>query len=131
MCVIIKLLTGLGVVDYVDPPSGSVIANFEGTVNASILTCNVTNEQGLQISTQWTLRNFGGHGSQLQSIISAPEFFSVSGDPTSIPTITYQNRLVVLSLTNELDAVMVYCGAGEQLQQANFTLRIYRKCKDR
>ena len=51
----IKLLTGLGVVDYVDPPSGSAIANFEGTVNASTLICNVTNEQGLQISTQWTL----------------------------------------------------------------------------
>ena len=108
-----------------------MIANFEGTVNASTLTCNVTNEQGLQISTVWTLQNFGGHGfDQFLTATSAPEFFLVSGDPTIFPSITYQNRLVVLSLTTELDAVMIYCGAGEQLQQANFTLRVYRKYKD-
>ena len=120
-------MTGLGAVDFVNPPSGSVIADFEGTQNASTLTCNVTNDQGLQILTQWTLRNYGGHDSQLQSIAVAPEFFSVSGDPTGFPSLTYRNRLVVLSLATELDTVMVYCGGNDQFQQANFTLRIYRK----
>ena len=114
---------------FIDPPSGSVIANFEGTVNASTLTCNITDEQGLQISTQWTLRNFRGQGFQLQSVTSAPELFLVCGDPASDPRITYRNRLIVSSLSSELDAVMVYCGASDRLQQANFTLRIYRKCK--
>ena len=113
--------------DFVDPPSGSVIADFEGTQNASTLTCNVTDEQGFQVITRWTLRNYGGHGSLLQSITIAPEFFSVSGDPTSLPSLTYRNHLVVLNLTTELDTVMVYCGGSDQFQQANFTLRIYRK----
>jgi hypothetical protein len=114
-------------VAFVDPPSGSVIADFEGAQNASTLTCNVTNDQGLQVLTQWTLRNYGGSSSQLQSITIAPDFFSVSGDPTGFPSITYRNHLVVLSLTTELDTVMVYCGGNDQFQQANFTLRIYRK----
>ena len=113
--------------DFVDPPSGSVIADFEGTQNASTLSCNITNEQGLQIITQWTIRNFEGQGSRLQSIAIAPEFFSVSGDPTSFPSLTYRNHLVVLNLTTKLDTVMVYCGGSDRLQQANFTLRIYRK----
>ena len=112
--------------DFVDPPSGSVIADFEGTQNASTLTCNVTDDQGLQIITQWTLQNYGGHGSRLQFITTAREF-SVSGDSTSFPSLTYQNHLVVLNLTTKLDAVMVYCGGNNQFQQANFTLRIYRK----
>ena len=112
---------------FVDPPSGSVIADFEGSQNASILTCNISDDQGLQILTQWTLRNYEGSGSLLHSVTNAPELFSVSGDPTSFPGITYQNRLMVLRLAAELDAVLVYCGGNDQFQQANFTLRIYRK----
>lgn len=116
-----------GAENFFQPPSGSVIANFEGTTNAAVLTCNVTNEQGLQVSSQWTLGNFRGHGSQLQSVAVAPELFLVAGDQvTSDPRITYRNRLTVLRLTSELDGAKVYCGGGGQLQQANFTLRIYR-----
>ena len=117
----------LGAVDFVNPPSGSVIADFEGMQNASTLTCNVSDGRGLQILTQWTLKNYGGHGSPLQLVSVAPDFFSVSGDPTSFPGITYRNHLVVSSLTAELDTVMVYCGGNDELEQANFTLRIYRK----
>ena len=103
-----------------------MIANFEGAFNVATLTCNVTNE-GFQISTQWTLGNFREGGSELQSVTSAPEFFSISGDVTSDPRITFQNRLTILNLTYELDGVVVYCGTSEELQQANFTLKVYRK----
>ena len=113
---------------FVDPPSGSVIADFEGTQNASTLTCNISDDQGLQILTQWTLLNYDGSGSLLRSITIAAEYFSVSGDPTGHPIIpTYHNHLVVLRLATELDGVLVYCGGYDQFQQANFTLRIYRK----
>ena len=103
-----------------------MIANFEGTVNATTLTCNITDE-GFQLSTQWTLGNFGEGGSDLQSVTRAPVLFSISGDVTSDPRITFQNRLTILNLTYELDGVVVYCGTSEELQQANFTLKVYRK----
>ena len=118
----------LGRINFVNPLSGSEVANFEGTVYAATLICNVSNEQGLQVSTEWTLGNFRGQSTQLQSITVAPELFSASGDPIpSDPRITYRNELVVLRMTAELDRVMVYCGGNGLLQQANFTLRIYRK----
>ena len=117
----------LGAENFFHPTSGSVIAHFEGTVNVTVLTCNITNNEGLQISTQWTLGNFRGHESQLQSVSVAPDLFLVTGDlATSDPRITYRNRLTVLRLTSELDGVKVYCGGGGQFQQAHFTLRIYR-----
>ena len=117
----------IGTGNFFHPTSGSVIANFEGTVNVTVITCNITNNEGLQISTQWTLGNFRGHESQLQSVAVAPELFLVTGDPaTSDPRITYRNRLTILRLTFELDGVKVYCGGGGQLQQAHFTLRVYR-----
>ena len=118
----------LGAVTFVDPVSGSVVANFEGTNYAATLICNVSNAQGVQISTQWTLGNFRGEASELRSITSAPELFSATGGPIpSDPRISYRNQLQIVRMTAELDRVQVYCGGNEQLQQANFTLRIYRK----
>lgn len=125
----IYISTGRGKVAFADPPSGSLIADFQDTANASTLTCNITDEQGQQLGTDWTLQNFRGYSSQLQSITAAGvrELFAVSGDPTNYPGITYRNRLLILNLTSELDDVMVYCGARSHLRDANFTLRIYRK----
>ena len=37
----------------------------------------------------------------------------------------------VLNLTSDLDGKMVYCGTNEKTKLANFTLRIYRKPKDK
>ena len=72
-------------VNFTDPASGSLIANFEGTENATTITCNVTNSQGAQISTQWTLTNFRG-STGLQSVNNAaPELFEITGDPWPIP----------------------------------------------
>ena len=115
------------------PPSGSVIANFEGTLNATTINCSVTNSQGAQITTQWTLTNFGGDESDafiftLNNV--APELFSFSGDPIPGFNLTYQNSLTITNMTSDLDGVIIYCGTGKQFQQANFTLRIYRKLND-
>ena len=112
---------------FSDPPGGSIIANFEGTLNARTVTCNVTNDQGQQISTAWSLWNVTANASRLQLITTPSELFSISGDPiVSHPQITYRNRLTILRLTSELDKVLVFCGNGERPRQANFTLRIYR-----
>ena len=117
----------LGVVDFVDPPSGSVIANFEGTLNAATLRCNINNE-GVQIGTQWSIENFRGN-SALQIVIdAAPDLFEFGGDlrPGS-NTDTFLNQVTVLNFTSDLDNAIVYCGTGIERRMANFTLRIYSK----
>jgi hypothetical protein len=121
--------TGLGAFG-VDPPSGSVVANFEGTLNATTINCSVTNTQGARITTQWTLTNFGRSDAFFTPNNVAPELFSFSGDPIPGFDLTYQNSLTVTNLTNDLDGVIIYCGTGLQSQQANFTLRIYRKLSE-
>ena len=117
--------TGLGAVDFVDPPSGSVIANFEGIPNATTIICNITHG-GSQITTQWNVANFRGGGpNNLFAPTVAPELFSVGGDPMPNTNFLFDNELTILNWAAELDRVMVYCGTGQEPQQASFTLRIY------
>ena len=117
----------MGAVDFTDPTSGSLIADFEGTLNATTITCNVTNSQGTQITTQWSLENFRGSAG-LQTINNAaPELFEITGDPIPGTMFTFENRLTVSNLVRDLDNVTVFCGTGVTPQQANFVLRIYRK----
>ena len=118
--------TGWGTVDFVDPPSGSVIANFEGTPNATTIICNITRDGGPQITTQWNVANFRGGGpNSLLSLTIAPELFSVGGDPIPNTDYLFENELTILDWAAELDGVIVYCGTGRDPQQASFTLRIY------
>ena len=117
----------MGAVTFTDPASGSVIANFEGTENATTITCNVTNSKGNQISTQWALTNFRG-STGLQTVNNAaPELFEITGDPIPDTMFTFSNRLTILNLVRDLDRVTVFCGSGAMPQQANFLLRIYRE----
>ena len=111
---------------FVDPPSGSVIANFEGTENVTTLRCNVTTDQGLQATTRWGIENFRGV-SALQNILDnnfEPTLFLISGDLYN--GFNTANRLIILRLNPELDRTILYCGTGPMPQQANFPIRIYR-----
>ena len=120
--------TGLGAVQFIDPPSGSTIADFEGTVNFTTITCNILGSQGTQISTQWTIANFRGASSQVISDNLAPELFLFGGDPVpTVPTLTFRNRLTILTLSPDLDRVIIACGSGPFPDQANVNIRIYRK----
>ena len=106
-----------------------MIAHFEGTENASTLTCNVTNDAGFMTSTEWFLQDFRG-SSALQVITNdfVTEIFSVGGDlRPNDPTRTFRNRLTFVNFTAELDRVTVYCGTASSRQQGNFNLRIYSK----
>ena len=118
----------LGAVDFVAPPSGSVIANFEGTLNAATLRCNISSNQGTQIGTQWNIENFGGNPALQGVSNAAPDLFEIGGDlrPGST-TDTFFNQITILNITRDLDNVIIYCGTGVQPRQANFTIRIYRK----
>ena len=96
-----------------DPPSGSVIANFVGALNAITINCSVTNSQGARISTGWTLINFGGSDAIFTpNNTASPELFGFSGDSVPGFHFTYENSLAITNLTSDLDGVIVYCGTS-------------------
>ena len=105
-----------------------MIANLEGAENATTLTCNITDPEGAQITTQWNVGNFKGSGpNDLRQISEAPELFFVSGNPIPDTTFLFDNQLTIFNCTTELDGMIVYCGRGYMRQQANFILRVYCK----
>ena len=107
------------------PSSGSIVAGFEGTLNASTLMCDVV-FGGIQITTTWNIENFR-QSTGLQAITLDLDLFLLTGDPLpSSPSSTFHNSLVIRNLTSELDGVTIYCGTGQDPQQASFLLRIYR-----
>ena len=124
-------MLGLGAVEGVDPPSGSVIADFEGAENVTTIMCNVTDGRvpPNQFESRWSVQDFRGvAGLQTLTDDFDTNLFLVSGDPDPIgPSGSFRNRLTILRLTTELDGTIIFCGIGAFPQQANFPLRIYRK----
>ena len=100
-----------------------MIADFEGTVNASTLTCNVTND-GIQLTTFWSVGNFRGVAGT-RPIDVTGDLFILSGDSIPNFSVTYQNKVTVSNLTSELDGVQLFCGTGTIPEQANVIFRIY------
>ena len=111
------------------PPSGSMIADFEGASNTTLMCDVFVNSGSLQITTQWFLEDFGGN-TGLQTLPQDASLFLLTGDlRPGDPSVTFNNHLVLLNLTSSLDRVTLYCGTGQNPRQANFTLIIYRKLK--
>ena len=123
------LSIGQGAVDLANPPSGSVIANFEGAQNVSTLICNVLNSGGARTTTAWFLQDFRSNPGRLTAIAvgELTELFFFSGDVVPNTNITYRNELTFLNFTSDLDGVTVFCGTAINRQQANFSLRVYSK----
>ena len=93
------------------------------------IACNITHG-GIQITTQWNVANFRGGGpNSLFAHTVAPELFSVGGDPIPNTNYLFNNELTVLNWAAELDRAIVYCGTGQDPQQASFTLRIYSESR--
>ena len=118
-------LVGHGVAEFIGPaPSGSVVANFEGAINATTLICNVTRNE-IQIVTFWSIANFRGvSGRQsLLNLQSSQNLFVDDG--------LFFNELTVTNWTSEVDQVIAFCGTGGDPTQANVTLRLYRKFERR
>ena len=125
------LYAGHGAADFIDPPTGTLIVNFEGTLeNAVTITCNITHiiqNVVTQIGTQWSIENFR-NSPDLISLPSdnIPEI-TIDGDLRPSGLSTFRNRLTISALTSQLDGVMILCGTGEQPRQANYPIRVYRK----
>ena len=62
----VLLISSSCLAQNVFPTSGTLLENFEGTFNATILNCDVF-DRSFQVSTQWSLQNFRGI-SELQLI---------------------------------------------------------------
>lgn len=105
------------------------MANFEGAVNDPTLTCNVTNAQGAQATTLWSLGNYQGVAAtrQLTLLGLVNVLFSISGDQITNTSFTFENHITILNWTSTLDRAILVCGTGRTPEQANVTLRIYSK----
>ena len=102
-----------------------MVANFEGAINATTLTCNVI-DQGVQRTTTWSVINFEGEP-DIRPITIADTLFTFGGDLIPNTTFTYLNQITIVNWTSALDGVTLFCGVGGDLDQANVSLRIYRK----
>ena len=111
---------GAAILGFVDgTSSGSVIANFEGAINTTLI-CDVTLEGVGPIDTSWSVANIRGIGPRRLLIdISDQNLFFTGG--------SLFNELTISNWTSEVDQVIVFCGSGFQPTQANVTLRLYRK----
>ena len=128
ICDSLASATGLGVVLFSQPPSGTLIANFEGARNATTLFCNISGPDGMtQITTTWSIQNYRG-STGLVDITSSPEPFVVSGDPNPLaPQFSLLNELTVSNWTADLDGATIFCGTGQDQREASFPLRVYSK----
>ena len=109
------------------PPSGTLIANFEGTENVITLICNISGDGSNQIGTTWSIANYRG-SITLVDITGGPEPFDVGGPPNPLaPQVSLSNELTISNWTADLDGATIFCGTGIDQQEASFSLRVYRK----
>ena len=123
------IMIGLGIVTFSDPPSGSIVSDFKDTINATTLTCNVSNvSTGHQIASRWTVKDFRNVSGYEVVTQIASDLLQVDGDPdifTNTPGAKFDNRLMILNFTSELDGEILYCGTEANPEEANFILRLY------
>ena len=106
--------------------------NFEGTTNATTITCNIINSSRSQEITAWSISNFRGLFNNFHVLRddTAPEIFLFTSDPliSGAPsTAMYRNRLTILVWSNDLGQATIFCGSSTSPAQANYILRIYRE----
>ena len=119
--------TAQGLVLSTQPPSGSLIANFEGDENTTTLVCNISSDGIIQISTTWSIQDFRGSAG-LTDLTGSLEPFIVGGPPNPLaPQFSLRNELTVSNWTADLDGTTIFCGTGQDQQEASFFLRVYRK----
>ena len=120
------IILGQGLLLSTQPPSGSLIANFEGARN-TILVCNISSDGTTQISTTWSIQDFRGIIG-LTDLTGSPEPFIVGGPPNPLaPQFSLLNELTVSNWTADLDGTIIFCGTGQDQREGHFFLRVYRK----
>ena len=116
-----------------NPPNDSVVAHLPGTINATVIECNVFQEisndgELLQISTTWALLNFRSISQIIVSNIGFAGLFLIGGTPSPSGFLcsTFRNRITVLNFTKDLDESVLVCGTAKE-GQGYFNFRVYSK----
>ena len=121
----------------VSPPDGTVVVEFLGPANVSF-NCdqfsNITtggNSTGnfTQRTTVWTIRFASDPDTRVifNSLIHLEfEASGIINDPPA-PFPTLRNILTIVNFTERLDGTQLSCGQGSDLENTEWTLRIYRK----
>ena len=107
------------------PESGSIIAGDEGTSNIT-LYCDLRNENGDRLVVNWFKQPRQGLERRIPVDDDNFEFSGVI-IVTDDGNFSQNSNLTIASLTDDLDDVTIICRFAEP--EAEFTLRIYRKCK--
>ena len=110
------------------PASGGVVAHFVGVQHVT-LTCQLQNEDGSLRVTNWWKQTSQDreNGQERDFLLHDDRHFLLSGVNilTVFGNISDNSILTIVSLTEDLDTAIIFCGSYEPL--ANFTLRIYCK----
>ena len=110
------------------PESGSVIGELEGTQNVS-LYCAIIWNGDILIQTNWFLQTLEDRG--IGRLISTDDDnFIISGEAinlTSGISVPSNTNLTIVSLTGDLQHVIIRCISGQGTKLANFTLEVYGK----
>ena len=109
------------------PEPGTVIGGVLGTVNIS-LYCEFINDNNITLATNWFKQTpEDRQNNLLQPILPGDDndAFIITGDILFSDglEIPQQSNLTILSLTEDLDDVVIYCGFA--VGEIDFTLRIY------
>ena len=119
--------TGLCIVTSITPPNGTEVTREIGAVNVTF-ECVVTNDQGVQDTTQWNIENFRGTPGA-QSILMALNDTILEGEPSNGVLPTFRTRLIFPEFLEDLDGTTLTCGLPplESLRDGQFQLRVYSK----
>lgn len=121
---------------FFDPPSGTLIVNFEGAENVTTIVCELFGDADLEnrTTTLWFIQDFGDQPGDQQIRESSGTFsdiFLITGADRNVSVDssiqTYRNNLTILSFDANLDGATVYCNSGGNMMISNYSLRIYRK----
>ena len=124
---------GNSVYTHIDPPNGSVIANFEGG-NASIF-CRISNitepdEESDTTTLLWGVSNYNGieQYEKIDNLDDPSNHFSITRDPLD----HYEDRstLFISNMSHSLmDGMIIYCGADLDTadERPRVFIRVYSK----
>ena len=103
-----------------EPENGTIVTDFEGSVNATTFICNIFDPiSSEQQTTVWRLQRPGNV--TLENVSNSD--LSITPDDSH-----KYSQLTVRNLTSKLDGVTLYCGTEIEVNLASFSLRINRKC---
>ena len=104
-----------------EPENGAVFTDLEGSINATIFTCNIFDSINTEQATVWSLQ-------KPESVDSEFVFNSDLSSMFHARDSSYKNnQLTIHNLTSRLDGVTIFCGTEAEFKLAFFTLRINRE----